>query len=183
MFEAHRGSILFAAGMLAALGFGWRGVPFALEKRIPQPLQFSHKIHNDKAGMKCEDCHALREDGTFTGIPALDKCAGCHTQPMGSSPQEKLFIDRYVTPNREVPWKIYARQPENVYFSHAYHLKLARLDCRQCHGAQGQSDSLPPVEVNRISGYSESGHWLNMDACSDCHRQRGAANSCLACHK
>ncbi len=169
--------------MLAALGAGWRGLPVALYERVPQPVQFSHKVHADKAGMKREDCHALREDGSFTGIPALDKCAGCHAYAIGSSPQEKALIDRYVTPNREIPWQVYARQPENVYFSHAYHVRLARLDCRQCHGAQGQSDSLRPAEVNRISGYSETAHRLDMDACSNCHRQSRAANSCLACHK
>ena len=176
--QKHRGKILFLAGVLAALGLGWRGLPVALNRRVPQPVQFSHKVHADKAGTKCEDCHSLRDDGTFTGIPALDKCAGCHAQAMGATQQEKAFIDGYVTPGREIPW-----QPENVYFSHANHVKLAHLDCRQCHGAQGESDKLRPAEIDRISGYSRSAHFLSMDACEDCHRQRGAANSCLACHK
>jgi hypothetical protein len=78
---------------------------------------------------------------------------------------------------------VYARQPENVYFSHAAHIKLAHLNCRQCHGAQGESDTLGPARVDRISDYSGSPHFQNMNACEDCHRQRGAANSCLACHK
>jgi hypothetical protein len=102
---------------------------------------------------------------------------------MGTSAEEKRFIDSYVTPNREVVWQVYARQPQNVYFSHAAHIKLAHLDCRQCHGAQGQSDKLAAARVERISGYSGSPHFQNMDACEDCHRQRGAANSCLACHQ
>jgi hypothetical protein len=102
---------------------------------------------------------------------------------MGTSAQEKRFIDGYVTPNREVAWQIYSRQPQNVYFSHAFHVKLAHLQCSACHGAEGQGDTLPPARVDRISGYSGSPHFQNMDACEDCHRQRGAANSCLACHK
>ncbi|MFN7998731.1 MAG: menaquinone reductase multiheme cytochrome c subunit QrcA [Bryobacteraceae bacterium] len=182
-FEEHRGKVVFAAGMLAALSLGWRGLPVALFEHRPQPVAFSHKVHADKAAMKCEDCHALREDGSFTGIPPLDKCSGCHTQPIGDTRAEKQMIERYVTPNREIPWQVYARQPEHVHFSHAGHLKLARLDCKQCHGKQGDIDQPPAATIDRISGYSQSSHWLNMDACSDCHSQRGADGSCLACHK
>jgi len=183
MFEEHRGKILFLAGMLAALTAGWRVFPVARYQTVAQPVDFSHKIHADKAGAKCEDCHTIRDDGTFAGVPTLDKCSSCHAQPMGTSAREKQFIDRYVTPNREIPWQVYVRQPQNVYFSHAFHVKLAHLDCHQCHGAQGESDTLPPARIERISSYSGSPHFQDMDACENCHRQRGAANSCLACHK
>jgi len=183
MFIKHRGKVLFLAGLLGALAAGWGGLPAARFARVPQPVAFSHKIHAEKAGTKCEDCHSLREDGTFAGIPTLDKCAGCHAQPMGTSAEEKRFIDRYVTPNREIPWQVYARQPANVFFPHAFHVKLAHQDCGQCHGQQGRTDTLGPALVNRISGYSGSPHFQNMDACEDCHRRRGAANSCLACHQ
>lgn len=183
MIAKHRGAILFWLGVLAALGAGWRGYPHLLYQRVAQPVAFSHKVHTGQAGMKCEDCHSLRADGTFTGAPGVDKCAGCHAAPMGSSAQEKLLVDRYVTPNREIPWQSYARQPDSVYFSHAYHVGLARLACVECHGKQGESTTLEPVEINRISQYSRSPHWLDMNACSDCHRQRGTASSCLSCHK
>jgi len=182
-FTEHKGSILFLAGTVAALGLGWGVFPAVLYRQAPQPVDFSHKVHADKAGAKCEDCHALRDDGTFAGVPALDKCSGCHAQAMGASAQEKSFIDRYVTPNREIPWQVYSRQPQNVYFSHAFHVRLARLDCRQCHGGEGQSNTLPPARIDRISEYSGSAHFEDMSACEDCHRRRGAANSCLACHK
>src|SRR5579859_1923135 len=112
----HRGTILFWAGLLAALGAGWRGFPVAIEREAPQPVDFSHKIHAEKAGKRCEDCHALRADGSFTGAPALEKCSGCHAQAMGDSARENRFIDSYVARNREIPWQTYARQPQNVYF-------------------------------------------------------------------
>jgi hypothetical protein len=178
-----RGVFPFAAGFAIMLAAGWVGFPYAIYKSRPQPVDFSHKVHADKAGAKCEDCHFLRDDGAWAGIPAMDKCSGCHAQPMGTSAEEKRFIDGYVTPGREVPWQVYSRQPQNVYFSHAAHIKLAHLDCRQCHGAQGESETLGPARVDRISGYSGSPHFQDMNACEDCHRQRGAANSCLACHK
>ena len=66
--------------------------PRHLQNR-PQPVDFSHKVHADKAGTKCEDCHAFRDDGTFAGIPTLDKCAGCHAAAMGTTAAEKNFID------------------------------------------------------------------------------------------
>ncbi len=183
MLQSHRGKAIFLAGFLAVLAIGWRGFPLLMFRSAAQPVAFSHKIHADKAGAKCEDCHALREDGTFAGVPALDKCSGCHAAAMGASAEEKRFIDRYVTPSREIPWQVYADQPQNVSFSHAAHIKLAHIACRECHGAQGDSDTLAPVRVERISGYSGSRQFQNMDACENCHAQRGASNSCLTCHK
>src|SRR5215472_4786261 len=96
-----RGFIPFAAGALAALTAGWIAFPQAIYKSRPQPVNFSHKVHADKAGAKCEDCHGFRDDGTYAGTPALDKCSGCHAAPMGNTEAEKRFLETYVTPNRE----------------------------------------------------------------------------------
>ena len=142
------------AGVLAGLGAGWAGFPRAIYTTRPQPVDFSHKVHADKAGTKCEDCHGFREDGSFAGIPTLEKCAGCHAAPMGTTAAEKHFIDNYVTPGREPRWLSYAGQPENVYFSHAAHMKRAQLKCVQCHGNEGWADHLRPLEQDRVSGYS-----------------------------
>lgn len=192
-----RGKLLFFGGVAAALAAGWAGFPYALYERVPQPLQFNHAVHTgEKGGMKCEDCHSLRDDGSFAGIPTLDKCAACHAQPLGSTPAEKLLVEKYVTRNREIPWAVYSRQPENVYFSHAPHVKLAKLDCAECHGSQGKTTSLRPFERNRISGYSRD-IWgpniarisfgkrpgMKMDDCIGCHRQHNLTHSCMECHK
>ncbi len=140
-----RGTLIFSAGVLAALGAGWAGFPRVIYQTHRQPVDFSHQVHADKAGSKCDDCHSFRADGTFAGVPALDKCAGCHAAAMGSTAAEKNFIDRYVTPQREPEWLVYARQPENVYFSHITHVKRGNLKCEQCHGSQGTSNGLPPL--------------------------------------
>lgn len=190
------GFLPFAVGALAALAAGWAAFPHAIYKTERQPVDFSHKVHADKAGQKCDDCHSFRADGTFAGIPSLDKCAGCHAAPMGTTAAEKSFIDQYVTPNHEPQWFDYARQPQNVWFSHTTHVKLGGLKCESCHGAMGDSDSLRPYQEDRISGYSrdiwgrpvvraafrtEGG--MKMDDCVACHRQRGFTHSCLDCHK
>jgi hypothetical protein len=172
--------------------------PRVLHRRIPQPLAFRHKTHGQKSGTAaCSDCHSLRQDGAFTGIPRTVQCAGCHAERMGSSPAEAVLVDRYVKPARETPWLVYARQPANVRFSHAVHTKLGGLACKQCHGAQGESDDVPVYEQNRISGYSRRGSLLHdgrphddpphdemtMAACERCHRERRVQTGCLDCHQ
>jgi menaquinone reductase, multiheme cytochrome c subunit len=183
-------SISFFAGLAIALGAGWIAFPRVIYSSRPQPVNFSHKIHADKAGAKCEDCHSFRDDGTFAGVPTLDKCTGCHAAPMGTTAAEKNFIDEYVTPGREPRWSAYAGQPENVSFSHAAHVKRARLHCETCHGDTGTSDSLRPYQLDRISGYSHDiwkipnvPHGMKMADCVDCHRRSGLEHSCLDCHK
>src|SRR5436190_1384861 len=121
-----RGSVVFGAGLVLSLACGWLAFPRMLYRTEAQPLRFSHKTHTgEKGAMKCDDCHSLRADGSFTGIPALEKCAGCHSAPLGSTAEEKTLVSAYVEKNREIPWRVYARQPDNASFSHAQHVKLA----------------------------------------------------------
>ncbi len=193
----HRGFIIFACGLTAALALGWLAFPAVLYEKVEQPLQFSHKVHTgETVGLPCEECHAFREDGSFTGIPKLEKCAACHGQTIGNSPDEKRLVEEYVASSREIPWLVYAAQPQNAYFSHIRHVRLGQVPCERCHGPHGSSDRLDPFQRNRISGYSraiwgtslagiKSNPWdgMKMDDCSHCHRERGVMESCLACHK
>jgi hypothetical protein len=171
------------------LGAGWAAFPRILYSSSPQPVDFSHKVHAEKAGSACQDCHAFREDGSYAGIPTLEKCSGCHAAAMGTTAAEKSFIDNYVTPNREPKWLAYSRQPENAYFPHITHVKVAKLKCEQCHGTDGTSDKLRPYEEDRVSGYSRDvrGNALRaemkMSDCVACHHQHGLEHSCLDCHK
>ena len=55
---------------------------------------------------------------------------------MGVSDEEKKLVDDYIKPGREIPWIIYSKQPQNVFFSHATHVKLAGIDCQTCHFGQ-----------------------------------------------
>jgi menaquinone reductase, multiheme cytochrome c subunit len=171
----------FLAGALAALGAGWAGFPRVIDRARPQPVDFSHKVHADKAAAKCEDCHAFRDDGSFAGAPALDKCAGCHAAQMGPTAAEKAFIENYLTPNREPQWLRYAAQPENVYFPHVVHIKLAKLACEKCHGNIATTDKLPAHYEDPISGYSRQ--TMRMDACIACHHENKLEHSCMDCHK
>ncbi len=186
----------FGIGIAAALAAGWIAVPRALYTKVEQPIQFSHKTHTGEAvGMSCQDCHPLGNDGKFAGLPGIETCAPCHAEPMGDNPDEARLVRDYVTPNRQIPWLVYARQPENVHFAHAPHVRLAKLECQACHGAHGTSARLRPLERNRISTYSRevegriairaslTTNGMKMNDCSRCHRERGVEESCLTCHK
>lgn len=192
----HAGTILFLAGLGGALAFGWGVFPSLMYSSTEQPIQFNHKIHMDEAGMSCADCHPFRDDGTFAGIPPLAKCAECHEEPIGETPQEKAFVEEYVAKGREVPWLVYSRQPMNAYFSHVAHVTTGKFPCEECHGDHGATTSVPPYQVNRISGYSRAvggaaiagrpvlpTEVMRMDTCSDCHEAHGRRSPCLECHK
>lgn len=185
-------------GFVIALAGGWMAYPRVMYARAEQPIQFSHKVHTGEAvGMSCQDCHVLDEHGKFSGVPRLENCAGCHTEPQGKTAEEKRFVEEYVAKDREVAWHVYARQPENAYFPHAPHVTLAKIACERCHGPHGSSDTLRPFEQNRLSSYARDveGYalvswkpepWrqgMKMDDCSGCHHERGVGQSCLTCHK
>jgi menaquinone reductase, multiheme cytochrome c subunit len=181
-------TIVFALGLATALVAGWVIFPRVLYVHRQQPLEFLHKTHAEKSGIAdCNECHALREDGTFAGIPTIEKCAGCHSERIGESNVEATLVNNFIKPGQETPWLVYSRQPANVWFSHAIHVKRAGLVC---------TDQVRVYEVNRISGYSRDiwGHSMSrlrrathegmkMSDCEDCHRRRQVEVGCLGCHQ
>jgi hypothetical protein len=189
--------MLFFVGLMGMLWFGWRVFPPLLYSSTEQPFQFSHAVHSgEAAGMSCADCHPFRDDGSFVGLPPLSVCLDCHEEAIGETRQERIFIEKYVTPRKEVPWLVYSRQPMNAYFSHAAHVTTAKFTCEECHGEHGTSESIPPYQVNRISGYSRAiggassagravlpTEVMRMDTCANCHVKHGRNSPCLECHK
>jgi hypothetical protein len=192
-----RSKITIIAGILFGAIIGWYVFPYALYKNSEQPLQFSHLTHTgQKGGMACEDCHSTNQNGQYQGIPAVVKCAECHSAPLGQTDNEKLLVEQFITPNKEIPWLVYSRQPDNAYFSHAPHVKLAGFKCEECHGPHGSSEVLKTYQENRISGYSRdiwgknisgisSIKWegMKMDKCVRCHSDNGRRDGCIECHK
>ena len=193
----RRYAVMFGLGFVVALLVGWLVFPHALYVKKAQPLEFRHKTHAEKSGVaECSECHVLHDDGTFAGLPAMEKCASCHSDKLGESKAEATLVDMYIKPGHETPWLVYAQQPVNVWFSHAIHVKRAGLKCENCHGPYGESDQLKVYEVNRISGYSRDvwghsmsrlrrapGDGMKMLDCEGCHRARHVEVGCLGCHK
>lgn len=193
----NRSGVIVLAGFLIALLAGWFLFPSILYRSEPQPMQFSHKTHaGEKVGMSCTDCHATSADGRFQGIPLMAKCAECHSAQLGESASEKVLVEEYVTPGKEIPWLVYQRQPDNAFFPHAVHTRLDSVTCGTCHGTHQESDSLKPYQENRISGYSReiwgenisgisSNSWegMKMSRCVECHAEHGRRDGCIDCHK
>jgi hypothetical protein len=187
--------VFFIIGLAVSLFVGWSIFPKLLYSQKKQPIDFSHSIHLDAAG-DCESCHYFREDGSFSGIPELSNCVECHEEAQGEDPEEIKLIENYVEPNKEIPWLVYSRQPDCVFFSHAAHVKMGELECKTCHGMIGESDHAEIYEENRITGYSrniwgksiggfKSNTWdrMKMDDCAECHDEHGTRQACFVCHK
>ena len=197
-------TLFFIIGLVASLVLGWVIFPQLLYSKKEQPVDFNHALHNELVEDSCESCHFFREDGTYSGVPKLAQCIDCHEDVNGEDPEEEKFVTQYVAKGREVPWLVYARQPDCVFFSHIAHVKMGQMDCVTCHGHIGESESLKVYEENRITGYSRDiwgkniagikwNSWdrMKMDDCAECHkRDKVNLNSvqtnrggCFVCHK
>ena len=187
--------IAFGVSFVIFLGIGWIAFPKFLYSEKEQPLDFNHQLHVDEMG-DCEACHYFRDDGSYAGIPTIDNCIMCHEFPMGEDPEELKLVDEYITPGKEIPWLVYSRQPDCVFFSHAAHVRMAGMDCMTCHGPIGESEHSKPYQYNILTCYSRDiwGHsiagfkknpWdsMKMDDCAECHEENGVSQGCFVCHK
>jgi hypothetical protein len=180
--------LFFILGLIASSVVGWVIFPKLLYSQKKQPIDFNHVLHVAEVDNSCESCHFFREDGTYSGVPKLEQCIECHEEVQGDSPDEIKFVEEYVSKGREVPWLIYSRQPDCVFFSHVAHIKGAAMDCVTCHGHIGESENLKVYEYNRITGYSrdiwgksiagfKKNTWdrMKMDDCAECHDRETAS--------
>jgi len=202
--KSSKGGWLFLLfGFVAALIVGWVIFPLALYSEKSQPLVFSHASHGPESetALECEECHFFYEDGMFSGIPGIDKCIECHDDPespITESPEEAKLLTEFVVPEKNIPWQVYSRQPDCVYFPHIAHVKMAHMECGICHGDFASREIPPVYKVNRLTGYSidiwgrnisglkkNISDRMKMDDCAECHSQRGKEdnNSCFVCHK
>jgi menaquinone reductase, multiheme cytochrome c subunit len=192
----NNGVIFFLGGLIAALVFGWLIFPSLMYETIEQPFSFSHVTHTDLAGMTCSDCHYVQPDGRFNGIPKNATCEMCHSGQIGETEDERIFVEEYLSQGTEVPWYVYSRQPENVYFPHTAHISLGEVSCETCHGDHDTTETLRPFQRNRISGYSRDiwgpsitrtrnpeGRGMKMNDCIRCHETNDFLIGCIGCHK
>ena len=142
----------------------WRG-------KVVQPIAFNHRKHVRENKIECSVCHAFYETQTFSGLPAIDTCAMCHSEAIGKSAEEKTVV-QLVRDNRPVVWHSLFGQPRHVFYSHRRHVVKANLKCERCHGDIADTVA-PPGRVVR----------LKMNDCIACHEARGVAAECTTCHR
>lgn len=137
---------------------------------VAQVIQFNHIKHKEQ-GLDCLDCHNYVKEYKFAGLPNIETCSECHTDKITESKEEEKLLE-FIQDKTYIPWnKIYST-PDHVYYSHAEHVGLANIECRNCHGNVGEKETPPKKPLVELS----------MEFCMDCHRKKNASLDCLACH-
>ena len=139
---------------------------------VTQPIALNHKKHVVENELECSACHSAFSNSANAGRPKTETCMLCHETALTESAEEEK-IRQYAGRGEEIPWKRLYRLPEHVYFSHQTHVVAAKVECKSCHGAIGESTT-PPVKPEVK---------LTMDDCVACHESKQVSIDCLACHK
>jgi cytochrome c553 len=127
-----------------------------------QPIKFSHKVHVTGNRIDCKYCHTTAEYSKSAGIPAMELCMNCHVLVREGANSGKFEIAKVVEANetkKPVTWIRLHNLPDHVFFSHAQHVGVAKVDCKKCHG-----------QVQEMDIMKQSSD-LSMGWCINCHRQ------------
>jgi len=126
-----------------------------------QPVWFSHKVHAGQNQIDCKYCHFTADNSMHAGIPPVETCLNCHNQVKEGKKTGTVEIDKIHAAfenNEPIEWiKVY-NLPDHVYFNHAQHVNVGKLDCARCHGDVEKMD-----EIIQIPD-------LSMGWCIECHR-------------
>jgi len=162
------GIVVVVAVLVAATGV----VLASRGRAIRQPIEFNHRLHVEDVGLDCTDCHRYAKTGARATIPNIEVCVDCHEESQGESAEEVKVVD-HIQEGERIPWKKIYWEPDHVYFSHRRHTTIAGLECETCHG--DMKDRIEPLARPAVR--------LTMEFCQDCHREMGAANDCILCHR
>ncbi len=127
-----------------------------------QPIKFSHKVHAGDNKIDCKYCHTTAEYSKSAGIPAMELCMNCHILVREGARSGKFEIAKVIEANetkKPVEWIRIHNLPDHVFFSHAQHVGIAKVDCQKCHG-----------QVQEMDIMKQSSD-LSMGWCINCHRE------------
>jgi hypothetical protein len=126
-----------------------------------QPVKFSHVVHASDNQIDCQYCHTTVTNSKHAGIPDLNICWNCHSIVREGSHSGKHQINKVVEAWESgipIQWtKVYNLQ-DHVFFSHAQHVKVGKVECATCHGDIAGMD-----RVRQVGD-------LSMGWCINCHR-------------
>jgi len=121
-----------------------------------QPIAFDHRHHVRDDGIDCLYCHDGAERSAFAGVPASERCMGCHSQIWNDASLIAPLVDSVAT-GQPIRWQRVHSLPDFVYFDHAIHVTRG-IGCVSCHGRVDEMAAVYQV------------HRLSMSWCLDCHR-------------
>lgn len=128
-----------------------------------QPINFSHKTHTGTYTIACQYCHTGTEKSKHAGYPSVSTCMNCHKGIRKGSlygDSEIKKIHESYNSNLPISWVKVHNLPDHVYFNHAQHVAVGKLDCNSCHG------DVKEMEV------IEQKSPLTMSWCMDCHKNQ-----------
>lgn len=162
---------IFRILVLALVGFtlGYNLSPLLPGGGVEQPFSFNHQVHRV---MECTLCHSGARAGVQAGLPQAEVCLKCHaTSPLANANYQEVW--EQAESGIPIRWNKLAKVPNHVYFSHNRHVRLAGLDCQECHGKISLAEKPPSSPLKKIS----------MNNCLDCHRKSKVSQDCAACHR
>ncbi|MFC2080219.1 cytochrome c3 family protein [Bacteroidota bacterium] len=126
-----------------------------------QPIKFSHLVHATENQIDCQYCHHTVESSKSAGFPEVELCMNCHIIVREGSYSGRHEINKVVQAYENgdaIEWIRIHNLQDHVFFSHAQHVAVGKLECQTCHG---------PIEtMNRVKQVSD----LSMGWCINCHR-------------
>ncbi len=146
----------------------------------PQPIDVNHRLHLERAGVGCSDCHQFVTSQHYAGLPSKYICFDCHDPDADEDDSEAdafkpkfASLMAFAKTDGDIPWRRVTTNRDDVFFSHRRHVAVAKLDCRECH------EEMP----DRTSPPTRGPIQMPMDECIDCHEQKVASVDCVACHR
>jgi len=151
-------------------------------KDVPQPINYSHKLHAGDLGINCLYCHTYARRSKVAGIPPTSKCMGCHTV-VGTDKPEIVKLTAMWSRGESPAWNKVNDVPDFVHFSHERHLQRFLLNnkdmkienasevCAMCHG-----------DMKKV-GVAKKMKPLTMGFCVRCHEKNKGPADCTRCHK
>ncbi len=127
-----------------------------------QPIKFSHKQHAGDNKIDCIYCHTGVYESRYASIPPESICLNCHnviTNGTNTGEDEINKLHEYVDNKEPIKWVKVYNLPDYVFFSHAQHVKVGKIECDKCHG--------DVKNMGRIQQITD----LSMGWCINCHRQ------------
>lgn len=126
-----------------------------------QPVKFSHVVHAHDNQIDCQYCHYTVTQSKHAGIPDINVCWNCHSIVREGTHSGRHQINKVVEAwdsGEPIRWIKVHNLPDHVYFSHAQHVGVGKIECNTCHG--------PVEEMDRVRQVGD----LSMGWCINCHR-------------
>ena len=127
-----------------------------------QPVKFSHRVHAGENKINCIYCHTGVNESKYASIPSTNLCLNCHNVIRYGTNTGEAEIDKIhnaVDQGKSISWVRVYKLPDFVFFSHAQHVRVGKIDCKECHG--------DVANMGRIQQFTD----LSMGWCMNCHKK------------